>query len=153
TRNVIFELRLPRFHRTGFLAVLKQYLEEFRKKSGIAYSLSSKLEESLPTKIQVAAYRIIREAMNNVKKHARAKNVNVKLETDKNRRLHLLIEDDGEGFELGKVLTHSKRNDNFGLIGMEEEARLLGGIVAVESAKRQGTKIKVRIPLGKHGQR
>ncbi|NIM03028.1 hypothetical protein GTN66_02605, partial [bacterium] len=35
TRNVIFELRLPRFHRTGFLAVLKQYLEEFGKKSGI----------------------------------------------------------------------------------------------------------------------
>lgn len=152
TRNVIFELRLPRFHRTGFIAVLKQYLEEFHKKSGIAYSLSSRLEESLPTKIQIAAYRIIREAMNNVRKHARAKNVNVKLRTDKNRKLHLLIEDDGKGFDLGKVLTHSKRNDNFGLIGMEDEAKLLGGVFAVESAKTQGTKIKVRIPLGEYEQ-
>ena len=152
TRNVIFELRLPRFHRTSFIAVLKQYLEEFRRKSGIACSLSSKLEESLPTKIQVGAYRIIREAMNNIKKHAGAKNVNVRLRTDKNRRLHLVIKDDGKGFDLGRVSIQNKRINNFGLIGMEDEAKLLGGSFAVESAKGKGTKIKVKVPLGQYEQ-
>jgi len=152
TRNVIFELRLPRFHRTGFITVLRQYLEEFRKKSGIACSLSSKLEESLPTRIQVGAYRIIREAMNNIRKHAGAKNVIVRLRTDKKRRLHLFIKDDGKGFDLGRVLTQSKQTNNFGLIGMEDQAKLLGGNFAVESTKRQGTKIKVKIPLGEYGQ-
>ncbi len=152
TRNVIFELRLPRFHRTGFLAVLKQYLEEFRKKTGIAYKLRAKLEESLPAKIQVGAYRIIREAMNNVKKHARAKSVRLKLRTDKSRKLHILIKDDGNGFDVGKVLSQGRRNEKFGLIGMEDEVELLGGRIAVESVKKQGTKIKVRIPLGEHEQ-
>ncbi len=152
TRNVIFELRLPRFHRTGFITVLRQYLEEFGKKSGIACSLSSKLEESLPTRIQVGAYRIIREAMNNIRKHARAKNVIVRLRTDKKRRLHLFIKDDGKGFDLGRILAQSKHTNNFGLIGMEDETKLLGGSFAVTSAKRQGTKIKVKIPLGEYGQ-
>jgi PAS domain S-box-containing protein len=152
TRNVIFELRLPRFHRMGFIAVLKQYLEEFRKKSGIACSLSSKLEESLPTKVQVGIYRIIRETMNNIKKHAGAKNVNVRLRTDKNRGLHLVIKDDGRGFDLGRVLIQNKSTNNFGLIGMEDEAKLLGGSFAVESAKGRGTKIKVKVPLGRYGQ-
>ncbi|NIM02605.1 PAS domain S-box protein [bacterium] len=152
TRNVIFELRLPRFHRTSFIAVLKQYLEEFRRKSGIAYSLNSKLEESLPAKIQVGAYRIIREAMNNIKRHSRAKNVNVRLRTDKNRSLHLVIKDDGRGFDAGRVLIYNKTNNNFGLIGMEDEAKLLGGSFAVESAKGKGTKIKVKVPLGRYGQ-
>lgn len=153
TRNVIFELRLPRFHRTSFIAVLKQYLEEFRRKSGVAYSLSSKLEESLPAKIQVGAYRIIREAMNNIKKHSGAKKVNVRLRTDKNRRLHLIIKDDGRGFDMERVLIQNKSNNNFGLIGMEDEAKLLGGSFAMESAKGKGTKIKVKVPLGQNGQR
>ena len=148
TRDVIFGLRLPNLHRTGFATVLKQYLEEFRKKTGIVCSLNLKLEESLSTRIQVGIYRIIREAMNNVKKHAnKARHVNLRLRTDMNRSLNLVIEDDGKGFDLKRVLTQSKYAKQFGLKGMEEQARLLGGTFAVESAKRQGTKIKVKVPL------
>jgi len=50
TRQVIFELRLPKFHRTGFATVLRQYLEEFCKKTGISCNLDLKLDESLPVK-------------------------------------------------------------------------------------------------------
>ena len=147
TRHVIFELRLPRFHRTGFATVLKQYLEEFRKKTGVAYSLNLKLEESVPTKIQVGTYRIIREAMNNIRKHAMAKNVDLRLKTDKNGNLCLIIKDDGKGFDLKRALTQSKYAKNFGLVGMEEQTKLLGGSFAVKTAKGQGAEIKVKIPL------
>ena len=147
TRLVIFDLRLPKFHRAGFATVLKQYLEEFRRKTGIAATLNLKLNESLPTKIQVGTYRIIREAMNNIKKHAMAKNVNLKLRTDKNRNLHLIIEDDGKGFELQRALAQSKYARNFGLMGMEEQAKLLGGTFAVKTEKGQGAKIKVKVPI------
>ncbi|MFB0526100.1 MAG: PAS domain S-box protein [bacterium] len=147
TRQVIFDLRLPRFHRMGFAAVLGQYLKEFRKKSGIMCSLNLKLEESLPTKIQVGIYRIIREAMNNVRKHAMAKQVGLRLRTDKNRNLHLIIEDDGKGFDLKRALNQSKYAGNFGIIGMEEQAKLLGGTFAVESVKSQGARIKIKVPL------
>ena len=151
TRHVIFELRLPRFHRTGFTTVLKQYLEEFHKKTGVAYSLNLKLEESVPTKIQVGTYRIIREAMNNIRKHAMAKNVSVRLRTDKNSNLYLIIKDNGKGFDLKKALTQRKYARNFGLIGMEEQAKILGGSFAVKTAEGQGVEIKIKIPLEYNG--
>jgi len=147
TRHVIFDLRLPKFHRAGFATVLRQYLEEFRRRTGIAATLNFKVKESLLMKIQIGTYRIIREAMNNIKKHAKAKNVDLRLRTDENRNLRLIIEDDGEGFDLKRALTHNKCTRNFGLKGMEEQAKLLGGTFAVESAKRRGTKIKVKVPL------
>jgi PAS domain S-box-containing protein len=147
TRQAIFELRLPRFRRMGFATVLKQYLEEFRRKTGIIGNLNVKLEESLPTKIQVGTYRIIREAMNNVRKHAQAKHVDMRLKTDKEGNFLLIIKDDGKGFELQKALTRRKCAKNFGLKGMEEQATLLGGTFTVESRKGRGAKIKVKVPL------
>ena len=147
TRDVIFGLRLPNLHRTGFATILKQYLEEFRKKTGIVCSLNLKLQESLSTRVQVGIYRIIREAMNNIRKHAKAKHVNLGLRTDMKRNLNLIVKDDGKGFDLKRVLTKSKYAKQFGLKGMEEQARLLGGTFAVESAKKQGTRIKVKVPL------
>ena len=146
TRNVMLRLRLPDLHRMGFVTILSQYLEDFRRKTGIVASLDFKVETSLPMKIRVGTYRIIREAMNNVRKHAMAKNVNLRLRTDKNWNLCLIIEDDGRGFDLKRAIAKSY-SKHFGLLGMEEQARLLGGIFAVESAKRQGTKIKVKVPL------
>jgi PAS domain S-box-containing protein len=147
TRHVIFELSLPKVHRMGFTTVLKQYVEEFCKKTGIVCNLDLKLEESFSTRIQVGIYRIIREAMNNVRKHAEAKHVDMRLRTDKDGHLHLIIKDDGEGFELKRAFAQNKYAKNFGLKGMEEQAKLLGGTFTVESAKRQGTKIKVKVPL------
>jgi PAS domain S-box-containing protein len=147
TRNVMLRLRLLDFHRMGFTTVLRQYLEEFRKKTGIACNLRLKLDKTLPARTQLGIYRIIREAMSNVRKHAMAKNVDLRLRTDKQGNLNLIIRDDGKGFKLKRVSTQGKCARNFGLIGMEEQAKILGGVFAVESAKRQGTKIKVKVPL------
>jgi PAS domain S-box-containing protein len=147
TRQVIFGLRLPNLHRMGFTTVLKQYFEEFCKKTGIISKLNIKLEKSLPVSTQLGIYRIIREAMNNVRKHAMAKHVYLRLTTDKNGYLYLAIEDDGKGFDLKKVLTPSECARHFGLRGMEEQAKLLGGTFTIQSAKGQGTKIKVKVPL------
>ena len=147
TQHVIFELSLPKVHRMGFTTVLKQYVEEFYKKTKIVCNLDLKLEESFSTRVQVGIYRIIREAMNNIRKHAEAKHVNLRLRTDKNRDLCLIIKDDGRGFNLKRALTQSKHRKNFGLKGMEEQVKLLGGTFTVESANRQGTKIKIKVPL------
>jgi len=147
TRQVIFELRLPRFHRMGFATVLKQYLEEFQKKTGIAPSLRIRLEESLPMKVQVGTYRIIREAMNNIRKHALAKHVELRLRTDKKGDLHLAIEDDGKGFDLEKILAANKSTRHFGLKAMKEQVKLLGGVFDVKTAKGRGTRIEIKVPL------
>lgn len=149
TRQVIFGLQLPNFHRAGFTAVLKQYFQEFQRKSGITCDLKIKLERSLAIRTQVGVYRIIREAMNNVRKHAMAKRVDLVLRTGKKGNLQLIIEDDGKGFDLKKALALSKYAKRFGLKGMMEQAKRLGGTFTVETAKGRGTRIKVKVSLKK----
>jgi signal transduction histidine kinase len=147
TRQVIFDLHLPEVHRTGFATILKQYLEEFHKKTGIKYFLRLNLKKTLPMKTQVGTYRIIREAMNNVRKHSGTTDVDLRLRTDRRGNLHLTMQDNGKGFNVKKVLTQSKYTRQFGLKGMEEQAKLLGGTFLVRSVKGQGTRIEVKIPL------
>ncbi|MCJ7646212.1 hypothetical protein MUO65_04845, partial [bacterium] len=75
------------------------------------------------------------------------------LRTDKDGHLHLIIEDDGEGFELKRAFAQNKYAKNFGLKGMEEQAKILGGTLTVESVKGRGTRIKVKVPLrGRDGE-
>jgi two-component system sensor histidine kinase DegS len=147
TQNAMLRLRLPGFHRMGFATVLRQYLEEFRKRTGITCNLKLELGETPAPRTQLGIYRIFREAMSNVRKHSMAKHVDARIRTDKNRDVHVMIKDDGKGFVLKRVSTRGKCTKNFGLVGMEEQAKLLGGSFAVESAKRLGTKIKVKVPL------
>jgi two-component system sensor histidine kinase DegS len=149
TRQVIFGLQLPNFHRAGFIAVLKQYFQEFQRKSGITCDLKVKLGRSLAVRTQVGIYRIIHEAMNNVRKHAKAKRVDLELKNDKEGNLQLIIEDDGKGFCLKDTLARSKYAKRFGLKGMREQAKRLGGTFDVETAKGQGTRIKIKLPLKK----
>jgi len=147
TRQVIFELSLPGFGRTGFATVLKQYFQEFCRKSGVLFNLVFDIEKSIPMKIQIGTYRIIRELMNNIRRHANAKHVDARLWTEKGRKLCLVIEDDGKGFDLSTALSQSKDNKNFGLIGMKEQAKLLGGKLTIMTAEGQGTRIKLKVPL------
>ncbi len=148
-RDIIFGLQLPNFHRVGFVTVLRQYFKEFCKKTGIVCDLDIKLEMSLPTKIQVGAYRIIREAMNNIRKHAKAKHVHARVRTDKAGNLHVIIKDDGKGFNLKRALNEKKYPKHFGLKGMEGQAEIFGGSFTVKTARRRGTEIEVKIPLEK----
>lgn len=149
TRQVIFGLQLPNFHRAGFIAVIKQYLQEFQRKNGIPCDLKVKLGRNLAARAQAGIYRIIREAMSNVRKHAMAKRVDLVLRTDRKGNLQLIIEDDGKGFDLKQALARSKYAKCFGLKGMREQAKRLGGSFTVETAKGQGTRIKVKVPLKK----
>lgn len=148
-RQVMFGLQFPNFHRAGFVTVLKQYFQEFQRKSGIPCDSKFKLERSLAVKTQLGVYEIIREAMNNVRKHAMAKHVDLELRTNGKGNLLLIIEDDGKGFSLKKTLALTKSARHFGLKGMRERAKRLGGSFAVKTAKGQGTRIKVKVPLKK----
>jgi PAS domain S-box-containing protein len=100
-------------------------------------------EHRLAPDVEIALYRIVQEALNNIAKHAGARNVHVFLE----RRagyVSLIVEDDGKGFEADKILNSGK---GAGLIGMRERSTLLGGTFEVESRRRHGTTVVVQIPL------
>jgi signal transduction histidine kinase len=83
----------------------------------------------------------VQQALTNAIRHSNATTIAVHL-TRSADALSLRVEDDGDGFDPATV-----SSDRFGLLGMRERARLLGGTLMVESAPAQGTVIDVRIPL------
>jgi two-component system NarL family sensor kinase len=90
----------------------------------------------------VGLYRIAQEALSNIRKHAHAENVNVELAMLPDQ-IHLTIHDDGQGFDPCAPTTPG----HFGLIGLNERAKLLGGKLEVSSRAGLGTLIDVTIPL------
>ena len=96
----------------------------------------------LPPAVEVGLYRIAQEALQNALRHAGASRVTIRLEMDRDR-VRLRIEDDGRGFEPGGEPAGSR----FGLIGMRERARLLGGDFQIESSPGAGTRITAEVPL------
>lgn len=98
-------------------------------------------ERSLPPALELGLYRIASEALANVARHANATAALVRLACGPGQ-VHLRIEDDGRGFDPAGVPA-----GRFGLVGMNERARLLGGTLSVDSALGQGTVIEVAVPL------
>jgi DNA-binding NarL/FixJ family response regulator/two-component sensor histidine kinase len=94
----------------------------------------------------VALLRVAQEALHNVEKHAAADRVRVELETDTAAgEVRLLVADDGSGFELAHI--DAAHRDSFGLISMNERARLAGGEIEIESAAGWGTRVCARVPM------
>ncbi len=129
----------------GLLPAVRWYARNTLEKAGVKVRIeTSGLEERLPPEIETAVFRIVQESLSNVLRHAEAHEVNVSLSKG-NGRLLLKVEDDGKGFDVGKIRTSKSRN--LGLIGMEERATLLGGRFNIFSSEGEGTKISVEIPL------
>ncbi|MDX1992910.1 MAG: GAF domain-containing sensor histidine kinase [bacterium] len=97
----------------------------------------------LPPRVEAGLYRIAQEALNNVVRHARASSLTVELLiSDEDVRLTMM--DDGQGFNAAEPPP-----DRFGLVGLNERARLLGGVLKLWSAPGQGTYVHVTVPLKK----
>jgi two-component system NarL family sensor kinase len=98
-------------------------------------------DDGLPPAVQSGLYRIAQQALANAVRHAQAETIVVRLTRDLDG-VRLRIEDDGIGFDPAAV-----PSDRFGLVGMRERARLLGGTLVVESAPDAGTVIDVLVPV------
>ena len=95
----------------------------------------------LPARIEAGIYRIARESLTNGVRHSGATNVVVRVAMTP-QEIELSVEDDGKGFE-----TSEAPSEHYGLVGINERARLLGGKMSLETSVGTGTKIAVRIPL------
>lgn len=96
---------------------------------------------ALPAAVEVGLYRIAEQALANVARHAGARHAALRLDRDPTQ-VRLRVEDDGAGFDPATVPP-----GRFGLVGMSERARLLGGSLTVESAPGQGTAVEAVVPL------
>jgi signal transduction histidine kinase len=101
-------------------------------------------EQRLSHEVELALYRIAQEAMNNVLRHANAKQANLQI-TFGDQEILLEISDDGIGFQTPKSLTDFAPSGHFGLLGMRERADLIGGRLEVQSEVGKGTRLTVRV--------
>ncbi|WP_026370660.1 GAF domain-containing sensor histidine kinase [Kallotenue papyrolyticum] len=140
-RALIFELRPGALHEAGLAAAIERFVGAFRARTGLQVALDLDQRRSPPV-VEEALYRIASEALHNIGKHARARQVAITL-----RRRHnsvcLVVQDDGVGFDP----THPVAGDHMGQRTMQERAAALGGSCVVQSAPGAGTRVVVEIPL------
>lgn len=144
-RRFIFDLRPPTLTESGFFVALRGYLLDFEKHFGI--SVKIELPETgrrLPATQEMALFRIVQEALQNIQKHARASKVVVSGQIDP-VVLRLSIADNGRGFDLTEVASRHSRN--LGLISMRERAELIDARLQVTTAPGKGTTISLVVPL------
>jgi signal transduction histidine kinase len=104
------------------------------------------LPDRLSPEIELACFRVVQEALTNISRHARAKNVTVEF-WQTGSDLHVLIHDDGVGFEKEGALQKVMKSGSLGLLSMQERIALVHGHFDIDSTPGQGTEIHARIPL------
>ena len=143
-----WELRPSALDDLGFTAAIEAFVQEWSRHRVVPADFqSAKLSKRrLNKEIETHLYRITQEALNNIAKHAEAKQVSVVLEK-RGDQIILIIEDDGKGFDPAKVKAPDRAGRGLGLLGMQERATLIGGDVEIESSPGNGTTVYVRVPL------
>ena len=140
-RALIFELRPGNLEQDGLIHALKTHSSALQARIGLPIVVKgAELADRLPIEIEEALYRIAQEALHNVVKHAAAHQVRLELELD-GGDVHLVIEDDGVGFDPAAVA-----DGRLGLTGMRARAARIGATFDVQSRPGHGTTIEVVVP-------
>ncbi len=147
--NIIRQLRPGSLDNLGLVETLKDTVNNLQKQHPnlkINLSLSGKLE-ALGESLNINIYRIVQESINNIIKHAEAKNIEITVATTKTGALQLTIKDDGKGMDVNSV----DQTNHFGLLGMRERVQGFKGSFNVDSEPNaklahKGTAIYINIP-------
>jgi PAS domain S-box-containing protein len=127
---------------------LKWMLHDFNKHNGVRISHKMiDIDTLFDAKEQVIIYRIFQEALNNIRKHARAQNVKVAI-YEEDKHVHIAIEDDGRGFDPNELKQRHPAERGLGIASLEERARMLGGSFSLTTEKGKGTCLAITIPIG-----
>jgi len=140
-RRLMFELRPPVLDREGLVPALRRYLERAKGETGLEYRLENLLVEEPPVETRLPLYRIVQEAVTNVRKHARASSVVVSL-VERDGGTLVRVADDGSGF----VLENGPTPGHLGLSAMREHAEMIRGRCSVRSTPGAGTTVEVWVP-------
>jgi signal transduction histidine kinase len=145
-RTMLFELRPLALETQGLDTTLRQYLERFQGNGPDIIIESNEVSASLDTKTEGTLFNIIQESINNSLKYAQAEHIWVRLKQT-STTLEITVQDDGRGFDLQKVLDSYDKRGSFGLLNIEERAKLIGGTSELISATGHGTTVRVTVPL------
>ena len=148
-RHMVTDLRPLRVQSADLMDLMRGFAERYRNESSIALDLLiDSADLQAPDRVCRELFQIYREALNNIKKHAKASHVVVKLTQDESR-LVLVVDDNGEGFSFaGKFTGDELDRLRLGPISIKERSRTVGGVLTVESNPGHGARLTIEIPLG-----
>ncbi|MBI2238978.1 MAG: PAS domain S-box protein [Actinobacteria bacterium] len=142
-RSLLFELHPRTLENGGLADALREYLERSDPDSGVTYQLENHLRSEPPTEARRIAYRIAQEALNNVRKHAKAGRAKVVLQ-DSDGGVLVRIEDDGVGISPRDL--NGARPGHLGLSSMRERAEMAGGWLRIQGIPGGGTMVQFWLP-------
>ncbi len=157
-REVIFDMRPMALDDLGLVAALNQLIGRIASRGMLAidFSMDGKVYE-MPKHVEIAIFRIVQEALNNVAHHAETDNAKIRLLYSP-AAVSILIEDHGKGFDPDAKVDAVDENgeplspelvdmpSHFGLMGMEERAKIIGAELSINSAIGEGTRVHLRVP-------
>ena len=145
-RRICKGLRPPLLDDLGLEPAIRQLIEEER--IGLRTDVSIQLNEGgqpVQPEIALCVYRVLQEALHNIRRHSAARTVSISL-VGSDSELFLSVYDDGVGFDMSN---EERAMAGFGIAGMRERAYLVKGAVDLRSEPHQGTRVSLRVPLGK----
>ena len=148
-RRMVTDMRPIGVESADLVEMMQGFAERFRNESGLALDLLLDVGGlQAPDRVCRDLFQIYREALHNVKKHAHATHVVVKL-WQNDTQVTLMIDDNGQGFSFaGRYMGDELERLRLGPISIKERARSVGGLLTVESTPGHGARLTVEVPLG-----
>jgi two-component system sensor histidine kinase DegS len=147
TRRLLFQLRPVPISDLGLIGALQRYGRDIEVHYQIPIIMSAP-ETELPLRedVKTQIFRVAQEAILNAAQHAHATQVIVSIAREP-AELLILVDDDGEGFEIESALVRARQGHTVGLANMQQRAELLGGWLKIESSRGHGTHIELSMPM------
>lgn len=152
-RRIVAALDPAELEGSALAGALERMLADLHAQSGIDTGLEvDTLLQALPTAVEVTLLRVAQSAIANVRQHAQARRITVRL-GEKDGAVQLDVVDDGAGFDPGSIDRQRAHRTSYGLAAMRARVRELGGELRVQSAPGAGTTLHARIPFVDAAQR
>lgn len=146
-RTLAHQLRPAALEEFGLPLALEALMEDMSSRSGLDGTCTCQVQRNeIPNEIEAVLYRIAQEGLTNTIRHSQAQHINLIVERTP-KGMQMSIEDDGVGFD-PTTMGDNKGTRHLGLISMQERAEILGGSFELYTAPKQGTLIRVTIPVG-----
>lgn len=143
THELILDLRPVALDDLGLIAAMRSYAEQHLLPRGVEVQVSTEgAARRLAPELEIALFRIVQEAINNIANHANAQHVRLSIAFAA-AGVRVRVEDDGCGFDPDEILQAGDHDRGFGLLGMQERATLAEGSVVIDSHPGDGTRIEI----------
>ena len=145
-RRVVIGLRPPALDELGLDHALRKSLEDLKSDGMICKFSEVGTRTRLSSSVEIAVYRLVQEALTNIRKHAHATKVSLRLQFQEDALL-VEVHDNGNGFDLSQTLDSAIAVGHMGLLGMKQRAKMLGGDIKIKTGAGAGTTLTLSLPI------